>query len=144
MLKHYVLSFAALLLMLPAAAQENQAVPKTEPSESHAIPPDAARMVNPIKSTPESLAQGKKYYGYDCAMCHGDTGDGKGSVAIDEKIELKDLRDPTTLKNRTDGELFYILKNGKGHMPPEPIRFSQNELWNLINYVRSMSHKAAQ
>ncbi len=98
-------------------------------------------MQNPVKPTPESLAQGKKYYGPDCAMCHNDNGDGKGPVAVDEKMSLKDFRDPATLKNRTDGELFYMLKNGKGHMPPEPIKVSPNELWNLINYVRSLAAK---
>jgi cytochrome c5 len=34
-------------------------------------PADVAKMVNPAKPTAESLAQGKKYYGYDGAMCHG-------------------------------------------------------------------------
>ena len=33
--------------------------------------PDIAKVVNPVRPTAESLAQGKKYYGYDCAMCHG-------------------------------------------------------------------------
>ncbi|HVP54328.1 MAG TPA: hypothetical protein VMU45_04970, partial [Candidatus Eisenbacteria bacterium] len=49
-------------------------------SDSCSNPEAVAKMVNPVKPTPESLAQGKKYYGYDCAMCHGDTGNGKGDV----------------------------------------------------------------
>ena len=49
-------------------------------------------MVNPVKPTAESLAQGKKYYGYDCAMCHGQTGNGKGDVDTGEK--LPDFTDP--------------------------------------------------
>ncbi len=140
MSKNLLLSLAALILVFPILAQE-----KAKPggsTEPVTVPADAARVPNPVKPTPESIAQGKKYYGYDCTMCHGENGDGKGSVAVDEKMNLKDFRDPASLKNRTDGELFYILKNGKGHMPAEPIRLTPNELWNLINYIRSLSSKA--
>jgi len=107
---------------------------------SQPLPQDATQ-VNPVKATPESLAQGKKYYGYDCAMCHGENGDGKGDVAVDEKLKLKDYRDPAALQNMSDEELFNIIKNGKGQMPPEGNRVKATELWNLVNYIRSLSHK---
>ncbi len=119
-----------------ALAQENSA---PAPQGSSTIPPAAVQMANPVKATPESLAQGKKYYGYDCAMCHGETGDGKGEVAVSEKMSLKNWTDPSSLKGKTDGELFYIIKNGKGQMPPEGDRVKANELWNMVNYIRSLS-----
>lgn len=119
-----------------ALAQEN---PAPTPQASPAIPPEAAQMANPVKPTSDSLAQGKKYYGYDCAMCHGETGDGKGEVAVSEKMNLKNWTDPSSLKGKTDGELFYIIKNGKGQMPPEGDRVKANELWNMVNYIRSLS-----
>jgi len=106
-------------------------------SDSCSNPEAVAKMVNPVKPTPESLAQGKKYYGYDCAMCHGDTGNGKGDVETTEK--LPDFTDPTSLKDKSDGELYCSLKHGKGHMPLEPPRNSPNNLWNLVNYVRSLA-----
>jgi mono/diheme cytochrome c family protein len=108
---------------------------------SQTIPANAAQLVNPVKPTPESLAQGKKYYGYDCAMCHGENGDGKGDVAVDEKLTLKDYRNPAALQSMTDGELFYVIKNGHGQMPPEGGRVKDTELWNLVNYIRSLSQK---
>lgn len=74
-------------------------------------------------------------------MCHGANGDGKGEVAVDEKLKLKDYRDPAALKDMTDGELFYIIKNGKGQMPPEGDRLKAPELWNLVNYIRSLARK---
>ena len=140
-----MLKAAAILLVLPlcvfsAAAQGNQTTPATPTSST--IPAEAAHQVNPVKPTPESLAQGKKYYGYDCAMCHGANGNGKGEVAVDEKMTLGDFSDPATLKNKTDGELFYIIKNGKGQMPPEGDRVKPPELWNMVNYIRSLSKKA--
>ena len=77
-------------------------------------------------------------------MCHGTDGDGKGEVAVPEKLNIVDFRDPATLKDKTDGELFYLLKNGHGHMPPEQIRVKSDELWNLINYSRMLSKKKAE
>jgi len=108
------------------------------------IPAEAVHQVNPVKPTSESLAMGKKYYGYDCAMCHGNNGDGKGEVALSEKFKIGDFTDPTTLKGRTDGELFYIIKNGRGQMPPEGDRVKPTELWNMVNYIRSLSNKKGQ
>jgi len=101
------------------------------------------RQANPVKPTPESIAQGRKWYGYDCAMCHGKDGDGKGEVGADMKLKVSDLSDPATLKDRTDGELFYIIKNGKGDMPPEGTRLKSDELWSLVSYVRSLAKKNA-
>lgn len=62
-------------------------------------------------------------------MCHGENGNGKGEVAISEKMELSNWTDPATLRDKTDGELFYIIKNGKGKMPPEGDRVKPTELW---------------
>jgi mono/diheme cytochrome c family protein len=143
MLKPFVVLLVLLLCAFAATAQESQTAPKAATPRSFTIPADAAQQVNPVKLTPESIAQGKKYYGYDCAMCHGNNGDGKGDVALDKKLKIGDFRDPATLKDTTDGELFYILKNGHDHMPAEPIRLKPDELWNLINYVRSLANKKA-
>jgi mono/diheme cytochrome c family protein len=143
MLKSFVI-LLALLLCPFAATQESQTPDKAATPGAYTIPPDAAHQVNPVKPTPESLAQGKKYYGYDCAMCHGNNGDGKGDVAIDEKLAVGDFSDPATLANKTDGELFYIIKNGHDHMPPEGNRVKPTELWNMVNYIRSLSNKKAQ
>jgi mono/diheme cytochrome c family protein len=109
---------------------------QTASSDACSNPDAVAKMVNPVKPTAESLAQGKKYYGYDCAMCHGATGNGKGEVDTGEK--LLDFTDASVMKSKTDGELFCSLKVGKGEMPHENIRVTPNELWNLINYVRSL------
>lgn len=129
------------LLGLPAVGQQGQTSPKPAPAAPYTIPPDAVTQANPTKPTPESLAEGKKWYGYDCAMCHGRSGDGKGDVATDMKLKIADFTDPATLKQRTDGELFYIIKNGKGDMPPEGNRLKSDGLWNLVNYVRSLPKK---
>jgi mono/diheme cytochrome c family protein len=106
-----------------------------------AIPPDAAKLANPYKPTPESQAKAKKIYGYDCALCHGANGNGKGDVVADLKLTLKDYTDPAALKDLSDGELFYIINKGKGQMPPEEGRCKPEDLWNMVVLVRSFSKK---
>jgi hypothetical protein len=55
-------------------------------------------------------------------MCHGNNGDGKGEVAIDGKLKIGALNEEETFKYKTDGEQFYVIRNGHGQMPPERIR----------------------
>jgi mono/diheme cytochrome c family protein len=114
--------------------------PATPPAPS-AIPAEAAHMTNPVKPTAESQARAKKLYGYDCAMCHGPNGNGKGDIVLEPKVTLKDYTDPTALKEFSDGEIFYIIKNGKGQMPSEGDRAKNEELWNMVILVRSFSKK---
>jgi mono/diheme cytochrome c family protein len=128
-----------LFVAIFAATQTTKSTPKTT---YHPIPVAAAREPNPVKVTPESLESGKKIYSYDCASCHGVTGDGKTDVGKDLKIP--DFSDPAALKDRTDGEIFYVIKNGHGDMPPEGDRAKTNQLWDLVNYTRSLAKKKAE
>jgi mono/diheme cytochrome c family protein len=127
------------LLFLGFALWAQQSQPPAKGAE-YKIPPEDAARVNPVKPTEESLSKGKKLYVIDCAMCHGDKGDGKGDMASDIK-NVADFTNPDTLKNRTDGELFYVIRKGKGDMPLEGDRAKDTDIWNLVNYVRSLAKK---
>ena len=105
------------------------------------IPPEAVHMTNPVRPTAEGKAHAAKMYGYDCAMCHGANGNGKGELAVQQKLEMKDWSDPAALATKTDGELFYIIKNGDGAMPAEGDRAKTDDLWNMVVLVRSFSEK---
>jgi hypothetical protein len=59
------------------------------------------------------------------------------------KLKVSDFTDPATLKARTDGELFYVIKNGKGDMPPEGARLKSDGFWDLVNYIRWFAKKKA-
>jgi mono/diheme cytochrome c family protein len=139
-----VRAFCVLSMLLAAtmsvSAQESKPAAGA-PAAEYKIPPEAAKLANPVKPTPASIAQGKKLYDIDCEVCHGKDGDGKGDLAADMKVKLADYRDPAALKDRTDGELFYIIKNGKGEMPSEGDRGKPEAMWNLVNYIRSLAKK---
>ena len=130
-----------LLFGLSAFPQQEQAPAKPESPATESVPVDATRKANPVKPTAESIARGRKLFGYDCAMCHGKDGFGKGDLADDMKLKMADFSSPDVFKEKTDGDLFYIIKNGKGQMPPEGDRGNPTGLWDLVNYVRSFSAK---
>jgi len=142
-MRTHLLALSVLVLFVPCArAQQPDKNAQKPPAAETPIPPEAVKQTNPVTPTASSQAQAKRTFGYDCAMCHGATGDGKGDLAADMKLDLSDFRDPQALKDRTDGELFYIIKNGKGKMPSEGDRAKTDEIWNLVIYVRSMAKKA--
>ncbi len=134
---------AALISLTALSAQQAQTPQKVTPPSYSGIPAAAAKQPNPVKSSPESLARAKKWWNLDCAMCHGSAGDGKGSLAADMKLQIADFTDPASLKDRTDGEIFYIIKTGHQDMPPEGTRIKPEENWDLVNYVRSLAKKSA-
>jgi mono/diheme cytochrome c family protein len=131
-----LLALPALLLFAQAPQQPTAPAPAAAP-----IPAEAKALTNPVTPNPASQAHAKKVFGYDCAVCHGATGNGKGDLAADMKVPLKDYTDPASLQNLTDGELFYILKNGQGQMPGDGGRSKPEDLWNMVLYVRSLSKK---
>ena len=104
------------------------------------VPKQASARKNPQSPTPENIAEGKRYFSSQCAMCHGADGKGRGDLAISLQMEVPDFTNATRESRRTDGDLFYILTNGHGDMPGEgEDRLSEKVRWNMILYVRSLS-----
>ena len=123
-------------------ARPNSTQEKTGSTEPKITPEDAAKK-NPVAPTPEGLAEARKLFGYNCAMCHGKVGDGKGDLAADMKLELRDWRDASSIEKMTDGEIFWIVSKGKGKMPGEGDRTAEKVRWNFVNLVRSFAKKGA-
>jgi mono/diheme cytochrome c family protein len=139
-MRHFLPVLGAFLLAGSggSTARRNAA----QDAEYKITPEDVAR-VNPVKSTPEGLAEARRVYGYDCAMCHGEHGDGKGELVESMKLTMHDWRDSASLEGKTDGEIFYIITKGKGKMMGEGDRQSEKLRWNLVNLVRSFAAKSA-
>lgn len=139
---------SALLLLGTMPFFQQKKEPAKQPAEQAAqqaasvplvIPADEAKKANPVKPTEQSIAEGKRRFGFDCAMCHGKNGDGKGDVAVGMKLKPPDFRDPNALKSVTDGGLYYVISKGHDAMPNEDVRAEPEEIWNLVNYVRSLA-----
>jgi mono/diheme cytochrome c family protein len=100
---------------------------------------DAAKLKNPVAATPESIAAGQQLYGRNCASCHGRNGQGgPGNDLIPAAPSL--LGDGWT-HGSTDGEIFTNIRNGVApdfNMVPFKDKLKDDEIWNLVNYIRSI------
>ena len=104
--------------------------------------PEAAKVKNPVASTAESIAAGKTTFTRYCAVCHGINAE--GGSGSDISPPAPDLTDAVWLHGSTDGEIFYTIKNGVPPdlaMEPWGDRIKDPDIWNVVNYVRSLAKK---
>jgi mono/diheme cytochrome c family protein len=106
-------------------------------------PPDARKVQNPIKPTPETLAEGAHLFKLNCAGCHGVKGDGNGAAAEGLPKKPANFTDVKMMKEATDGELFWKITTGR---PPMPTWESlpENQRWELVNYIRTFAKTGAK
>ena len=105
--------------------------------------PEAARMTNPVAPSPESIAAGKQIYQRYCASCHGINAE--GGSGSDISPPAPDLSDSEWKRGSTDGEIFFVIKNGvppELNMEPWGDRINDPDIWNVVNYVRSLAKKS--
>ncbi|HVH50243.1 MAG TPA: cytochrome c [Candidatus Bathyarchaeia archaeon] len=130
-------------------AQEKPAgtpVATTTPPAATAAGSTAAAPVkkeNPVKSSPEVLAAAKKVFGYDCAMCHGEGGDGKGELVESMSLKMKDWHDPAVLTGMSDSDIYDLIVKGKDKMVGEGDRLAPTKVWGLVHYVRTFAKKSS-
>lgn len=102
----------------------------------------AAQDNNPVKPTAASQERAKKLFAQDCAMCHGDHGDGKTDLAKDMQLTMLDWADGKTLPAMSDKQVFEIIRKGKDKMPAEDAaRAKDDEVWNLVIYIRALAKR---
>src|SRR5262249_40528167 len=73
-------------------------------------------------------------YKSKCQMCHG--ADGKGSPA-GQKMGVRDFHAPEVAKE-SDAEMFKITKEGKGKMPRQEGKLTDDQIKALIVYIRKL------
>jgi mono/diheme cytochrome c family protein len=103
-------------------------------------PASQAQKKNPVSASQSSLAAGRKIYLKRCASCHGKTGNGDGPDAVDLGIHPAKFSDPS-LRQESDGALFWKITVGKKPMPDYGDRLSPADRWNVINFLRTLATK---
>ncbi len=139
MFKPFLL-LSAVVLLTASAVPVLAAPPQTSHPKHTAKSPAEPAGPTPAQLEAQAMEKAKKLYSIDCALCHGDKGDGKTDVAKDMQLTLDDWTDPKVLAGKQDKDLFDIIRNGKDKMPPEgTARASDDEVNHLIKYIRSLS-----
>jgi mono/diheme cytochrome c family protein len=95
---------------------------------------------NPLPLTVDSIAAGADVYLNTCAACHGIDARGNGADAGTTPVRPPALTGPGShLTQHSDGDLHYWISNGlPGGMPAWATRLSDTEIWQVINYLRSL------
>ncbi|WP_026370740.1 CopD family protein [Kallotenue papyrolyticum] len=103
----------------------------------------AAERTNPLSPTPEVLAAGKAIYERSCASCHGLSGRGDGPAAATLPGLPADFTIPH-FATHTDAQVFEWIKNGKPGtaMPAFGDQLSEEEIWQVITYLRELYRQA--
>jgi len=106
-------------------------------SSRYGIPPAPADLKASVK-------EGETVYGTDCSMCHGMDGRTPTDTGRWMYPRAADLTSPV-VQNYSDRELFWIIKNGirLTGMPAFGKVESDEHVWNLVNYVRTLPGSTA-
>ena len=105
--------------------------------------PEAAKTKNPVAASPESIAAGKRSYTRFCIKCHGAEGAGDGTGATGP-VAPQDMTDDKWEYGGSDGEIFAVIHDGIPNSPDMEgysARMSDTDIWNVVNYVRSVAAK---
>jgi mono/diheme cytochrome c family protein len=96
-------------------------------------------------STPASIAAGEASFKRYCRFCHGEDARGNGPQAPKD-THPPDLTDAKWDHGSTDGEIFAVIKDGIGpkfDMKGYSSRMTPQEMWNVVNYLRSIGPAGA-
>ncbi|MCG8575672.1 MAG: cytochrome c [Flavobacteriales bacterium] len=95
--------------------------------------------VNPIPFSDEVLKEGKKLYESFCIHCHGESGDGQGTVITNS---LGKFPTPGPYKDTlTAGGIFWTITYGKGAMGSHAAQLNKEERWKIVHYVEKLQGK---
>lgn len=100
------------------------------------VPAEYKTMKNPVAKSEASNKAGMALYIKNCASCHGKTGLGDGVKARMLKEFPGDFSG-AAYQGQTDGEHFYKTKSGRGEMPKYEGKLTDDDIWNMVNYMRT-------
>jgi cytochrome c len=128
------------------------------PVEGAAYIPGAGAPVNPVPADETSIARGAQLFEIHCQMCHGETGEGNGTVAAFLVKKKPANLGSEQVQSKSDGSLFLTISNGiynsnntlfpdvefSGQMPPLNENLSVRERWDVVNFIRTLKAAEAQ
>ena len=84
------------------------------------------------------LAEGRALYLAHCAVCHGEDGSGRGSMAAyDTYPQIGPFRDEK-YASYSSGKMFRSIRLGQGNMPAFGNILTAREIWCLVAFIRHL------
>jgi mono/diheme cytochrome c family protein len=108
--------------------------------------PKAAAVKNPVPANANSINRGRQAYTKACRHCHGSTGLGDGNLAP-KNPSPANLTDAEWTYGSTDGEIYAVIANGIGgdsEMKGARSEMTATDMWNIVNYLRSIGPQSGK
>jgi len=94
--------------------------------------------INPLPITEELMKRGQQRFTINCSPCHGATAEGNGiTKKIGAMAVVANLHDKRIVE-MTDGELFYVITNGRNLMGGYGANVTVQDRWAIIAYLRAL------
>ncbi len=101
-------------------------------------PKDSDNLKNPLAGNSSVMPDAKALYTANCGPCHGDKGRGDGPAASGLNPKPAD-HSSVAVQNESDGAIFWKLSEGRAPMPGYKKIFSDQQRWELVNYIRTLA-----
>lgn len=101
---------------------------------------------DPLKATPEVIADGKEAFGHYCVACHGLDGQNTGVPFADRMSPPVPSLTSKEVQDYTDGQLKWVIDNGiwPSGMPGSKGILSDDEIWSIVVYLRHLPKAGSQ
>lgn len=117
--------------------KEKQLNVKRDTSSAWTAPESASRIKNPLSRIVNATHKGENLFVQNCTECHGMTGKGDGPTA--DMLDTKPANlTSAKVQKESDGALFWKITEGKGAMASYKNVFSEEQRWQLVNYIRKL------
>lgn len=128
------------------------------PVEGVAYIPGNGAPENPVPADETSIARGAQLYSIHCQMCHGEVGEGNGTISAFLVKKKPANLTSELVQSKSDGSLFLTISNGifnpnntlfpgvefSGQMPPLNENLTVRERWDVVNFIRTLKVVTAQ
>lgn len=100
-------------------------------------------LVNPLSPTMAVLERGKAKWEAFCIVCHGEMGEGDGSIVGPGLFAAPPTLHTDATRAFKDGRIFHVITNGQNVMPSYADKLTEPDRWAVVHYVRALQRAMA-
>jgi mono/diheme cytochrome c family protein len=121
--------------LVPEGAIKRGFQPYEYPNTTEGYESAKANLKSPLDETQVDMNKAQGLFDIYCAICHGNSGDGKGKLVTQEKfLGVPSYKD----RQITEGSIFHVITYGLNSMGSHANQLSTEERWQVAAYVQKL------